>query len=88
MVALLSYFDGRALPLWPNGFVTLNAVVAVLATVATAGVGVPLSSGLGQLKWIRFRTRGGAPLADMEVFDDASRGPMGAVGLLARMRGG
>lgn len=88
MLVLLAHFNGRALPLWPTTFVTLNAVVAVLVTIAAAGVGIPLSNGLSQLKWIRMRTREGAPLADMDTFDTASRGAMGSFGLLVRGRGG
>ena len=86
IVAILAYYDGKPLPAWPF-FITINAVIAILATIATAAMGVPLSSGLGQLKWIRFK-QGRAPLADMEMFDEASRGPLGAMNLLLRARGG
>ncbi|KAK3395213.1 hypothetical protein B0H63DRAFT_386978 [Podospora didyma] len=86
IIAVLSYYDGKPLPSWPSSL-TINAVVAILATVATASMSVPLSSGLGQLKWIRFK-EGRAPLSDMELFDDASRGPYGALNLLLRARGG
>ncbi|KAK3332723.1 hypothetical protein B0T19DRAFT_482928 [Cercophora scortea] len=86
IIAVLAYYDQKPLPSWPYS-ITLNAVIAILATVATASMGVPLSSGLGQLKWIRFK-QGRAPLSDMEIFDDASRGVLGAVNLLFRARGG
>ncbi|KAB5571778.1 hypothetical protein GE09DRAFT_642249 [Coniochaeta sp. 2T2.1] len=88
MIVMLAHFDGRALPIWPSTFVTLNAVVAVLVTIAAAGVGIPLSNGLSQIKWIRVRAQGGAPLSDMDMFDNASRGAMGSFGLLMRGRGG
>ncbi|KAK3347215.1 hypothetical protein B0T25DRAFT_297102 [Lasiosphaeria hispida] len=86
IIAVLAFYDNKPLPSWPSS-ITLNAVIAVLATVATASMSVPLSSGLGQLKWIRFR-EGRAPLSDMEHFDDASRGALGAINLLFRARGG
>lgn len=86
IIAVLAYFDNKPLPSWPHA-ITLNAVIAILTTVANAAMAVPLSSGLGQLKWERFKT-GYAPLTDMEVLDDASRGTLGAINLLRKMRGG
>ena len=88
MIAILAHFNGRALPLWPSTFVTLNAVVAVLVTMTAAFVGIPLSNGLSQIKWIRVQAPGGAPLADMDMFDSASRGAMGSFGMLVKGRGG
>lgn len=86
IIAVLAYFDNKPLPSWPYK-ITLNAVIAILTTVANAAMAVPLSSGLGQLKWERFKM-GYAPLTDMEVLDDASRGTLGAFNLLRKMRGG
>lgn len=86
IIAVLATYDGQPLPSWPH-WITLNAVIAILATVATASMSVPLSGGLGQLKWIRFK-QGRAPLSDMEIYDDASRGAFGAVNMLVKARGG
>ncbi|KAK1781418.1 hypothetical protein QBC45DRAFT_57033 [Copromyces sp. CBS 386.78] len=86
IIAVLATYDGQPLPSWPH-WITLNAVIAILATVATASMSVPLSGGLGQLKWIRFK-QGRAPLSDMEIYDDASRGAFGAVNMLVQARGG
>lgn len=86
IIAVLATYDGQPLPSWPH-WITLNAVIAILATVATASMSVPLSGGLGQLKWIRFK-QGRAPLSDMEIYDDASRGAFGAVNMLVNARGG
>ncbi|KAH8776544.1 hypothetical protein F5883DRAFT_409960 [Diaporthe sp. PMI_573] len=86
IMALLARYEGKPLPSWPYE-ITLNALIAVLTTVANAAMTVPLSSGLGQLKWERMRN-GYAPLADMEVLDEASRGAWGAINMLRRLRGG
>ncbi|KUI58971.1 hypothetical protein VP1G_06274 [Cytospora mali] len=86
IIAVLAYFDNRPLPSWPYE-ITLNALIAILTTIANAAMAVPLSSGLGQLKWERVKT-GYAPLTDLEVLDDASRGALGALNLLRKMRGG
>lgn len=84
---VVARFDGEPLEVWPSRVITLNAVVAVLVTVGTAGMGVALASGMGQMKWVRFK-QGRAPLSDLEYFDEASRGAWGGLGLLFRMRGG
>ncbi|POS72857.1 hypothetical protein DHEL01_v208754 [Diaporthe helianthi] len=86
IVALLARYEGKPLPSWPYA-ITLNALIAVLTTVANAAMAVPLSSGLGQLKWERMKN-GYARLADMEVLDEASRGAWGAINMLLRFRGG
>ncbi|RYO90226.1 hypothetical protein DL766_009935 [Monosporascus sp. MC13-8B] len=86
ILGVLARFNGQALPEWPY-YITLNALIALLATVTTAAMGISLDNGLSQLKWIRFK-ESRAPLTDMEAFDDASRGIWGAARLLASARGG
>ncbi|ROV93641.1 hypothetical protein VMCG_08100 [Cytospora schulzeri] len=77
IIAILAYFDNKPLPSWPYK-ITLNALIAVLTTLANSAMAVPLSSGIGQLKWERFKT-GYAPLTDMEVLDEASRGAIAVI---------
>ncbi|KAF2756586.1 hypothetical protein EJ05DRAFT_487465 [Pseudovirgaria hyperparasitica] len=86
IIGVMSRFNGRALPEWPY-YITLNALIALLATIANATLSVSLSSGISQSKWIRFKTSD-APLSDMEVFDDASRGTWGSIVMLTTGRGG
>lgn len=86
IIGVLAAYDGRPLASW-KFHITINAVIALLATVATATMAVVLSSGISQLKWIHFKIRR-EPLSDMEVFDDASRGTWGALMMLFKLRGG
>jgi hypothetical protein len=86
IIGVVSHYNGRALPDWPHD-ITLNALIALLATFANATISVCLSSGISQAKWIRFK-KSAAPLSDMEVFDDASRGSWGSLRLLVTARGG
>ncbi|KAL9083806.1 MAG: hypothetical protein Q9165_008365 [Trypethelium subeluteriae] len=86
IIALLAHFDGQALPNWPYD-ITLNALIALMATIVNAGLALPLQSGLSQLKWIAFKSAR-RPLVDFETFDEASRGFWGAFKLLATARGG
>jgi len=60
-------------------------LVAVYFIVIKAAMVYVLSEGLGQLKWDWFgRAR---PLHHLKTYDDASRGPWGALTLLWRLRG-
>ncbi|ETS77791.1 hypothetical protein PFICI_09853 [Pestalotiopsis fici W106-1] len=86
IMGVLARFENRPLPDWPY-YITLNALIALLAAVALATMSVSLQNGISQLKWIRFK-ESRAPLADMETFDEASRGTWGALKLLATARGG
>ena len=86
IIGVLARFSDRPLPEWPLN-ITLNTLIALLATIANANLLPPIQSGLSQLKWVRFKNKR-APLSDMEAFDDASRGTLGAIKLLAKGRGG
>jgi hypothetical protein len=86
IIGVVAQYNGRALPDWPHD-ITLNALIALLATFANATISVCLSSGISQAKWIRFK-KSIAPLSDMESFDDASRGSWGSMKLLVTARGG
>lgn len=86
VIGILAWFDQRSLPTWPYA-ITLNALIALLATLTNASLALPISSAISQMKWVRYRT-GAWPLYDMEVFDEASRGTTGAAAMLFRRRGG
>jgi hypothetical protein len=86
IMGVLAKFNGHALPEWPY-YITLNALIALLAAVSAAAMNVSMQNSMSQLKWIRF-TESRTRLSDMEVFDEASRGTWGAVKLLFTARGG
>jgi hypothetical protein len=79
IAGVLAYFDGRAIPDWPLN-ITLSALIALLVTTANANLAAPIQSSMSQLKWVRFKTER-APLTDIELYDEASRGTFGAVKL-------
>ena len=83
---LLFTFDGHQAPDWPYG-ITLGALVSLLATIAIFFLTVPVTSGLGQIKWIWFRSEQ-HKIIDFEVIEEAGRGPMGSFMLLLKWRGG
>lgn len=76
---LLSRYDGHALASWPLP-ITLNTLVAFLVSICHAALLFPVLEGLGQLKWNWF-VRQDRSLADFQAYEDARRGPVGAVRL-------
>ncbi|OHW93480.1 hypothetical protein CSPAE12_07918 [Colletotrichum incanum] len=84
LAGVLSRFDGQPLPEWPLGL-TLNTLIAFLATLARAAFVIPVSESISQLKWLWYRQE--RPLKDFQDFDSASRGPWGSLQLLKTTRG-
>lgn len=75
--------DGQPLPQWPFK-ISINSLLSVYALVFKAAMGLILTSCIGQLQWRWFsETR---PLADMLLFDNATRGADGALGLIWRQK--
>ncbi|MCJ1415856.1 hypothetical protein MMC32_002190 [Xylographa parallela] len=81
IIIVLREFDSRPPPELPSG-VTLNAVVSLLSTVTKAPMLAVVSACIGNLKWRWFKKP--RALADFEAFDGASRGPYGAIRMIAR----
>ncbi|KAF5661368.1 hypothetical protein FCIRC_11847 [Fusarium circinatum] len=80
--AILAHYNHKPLPDWNNLMgVTLNTLLAVLATVLRATIAFIVFEVIAQLKWHwiseRFR-----PMQDMQRFDHASRGVYGSIKLL------
>ncbi len=67
---------------WWTFYVSLNATIATLATAAKAALLMGVSSCLGQEKWLYF-SRKSRRLQHLATIDEASRGPIGAVQMLA-----
>ena len=66
----------------------LNGILSILSTVAKASMLLAVSASISQFKWLRFRNSGKArSLQDIQVYDNASRGPWGALEMLFYSRG-
>ncbi|KFY10144.1 hypothetical protein V492_05157 [Pseudogymnoascus sp. VKM F-4246] len=83
-IIILAKYEGKPIYNWPYK-ITLNTVIAVLATVAQVSLMVPVTSSVSQLKWLWFNEKP-RPLVDFETIDSASRGPWGSLLLLGRLR--
>jgi len=82
VVVILICYDGMVFPYVP-GDISLNTIVAILSTISKSSLIFSVSSVLGQLKWDWYE-REPRGLSELETFDQASRGPLGAVKLLFR----
>ncbi|KAI4102758.1 MAG: hypothetical protein LQ339_004497 [Xanthoria mediterranea] len=82
LIAILRNRDDKTAP--RNGVVagvniTLNTVVAILATIGKATLLLAVSECISQLKWTWYMNK---RLEDLDVFDGASRGAWGGLELL------
>lgn len=81
---ILGYYNGRPLSDWQHPL-SFNTVLSILATVMKGSTMLATATALSQSKWTWYHTSK-RPLQDFRVFDDASRGPLGAAQLLVRLR--
>jgi hypothetical protein len=74
----------KSLSSW-NWLISPNALISILATVSKASLMLAVAACISQLKWLYFES---APhqMQTMQIFDDASRGPLGALELLMCLR--
>ncbi|KAJ9663840.1 hypothetical protein H2198_000600 [Neophaeococcomyces mojaviensis] len=82
-LSLFWKYNGTQLATW-SGSITLNTIVVALGICAKAALLFVISRAIGQLKWIQFSTLSKVRLYDFEIFDEASRGPLGAIRLVTR----
>lgn len=86
IVIMLSLYKNKAVAQLPAN-ITLNTMIAVLSTAARSALVYVVSALIGQLKWCWLR-RSNRRLQDVQAIDDASRGPLGAIGVLSTWVGG
>lgn len=90
IIALLIVYDGKPQESWPIKVLTINGLVALLATLCRTFFMVAISAALAQGKWNHLSGRNDASsfqLRDFSLFDDASKGPWGSAMLLWRFKG-
>ncbi|KAI0162646.1 hypothetical protein BJ166DRAFT_273711 [Pestalotiopsis sp. NC0098] len=80
IVLTLSLHDGNPLPRWPFS-ISINALISALSTISKSALLVAVTAAISQRKWARL-LKGNQRLYDLEVYDEASRGPWGSVSLL------
>ena len=92
IIVVLRHYDGRALSdlNLPNSL-TLNGIIAAIATVNRAALMVPVGSAMSQEAWLWFSSTnqvapGRGRFKDLSLSDDASRGAWGSLVFLLAAR--
>jgi hypothetical protein len=84
VIVVLKVYDGHAIPQLPLG-ITLNTTVSLIAAVSKTALLLVASTTMSQLKWLWIH-KSSRRLQDLQAFDEASRGPWGALTLLQHSR--
>lgn len=79
----LYHYQNRPSPRWPR-WMSLNTIVSIFVVALKTGVVLVLGEGIGQLKWSWF-AKSTRPLEHLQIWDSATRGPVGAGVLLKRL---
>ena len=85
LVTVLIVYDGRAVSALPK-CLSLNAIVSILGTISRTSLMFSITATLCQFKWLLFSGRA-RQLKDLQLYDDASRGPLGSSALLIAEKG-
>ncbi|KAJ5361611.1 hypothetical protein N7541_002455 [Penicillium brevicompactum] len=87
IVVVLQVYDQKTRPALHYG-ITLNAIVSILTTASKSALLFVVGECIGQLKWVWFyKGDERRKLGDMQLFDSASRGPMGSLIMTFQHRG-
>ncbi|KAF4456622.1 hypothetical protein F53441_1280 [Fusarium austroafricanum] len=83
MVAIFCSMSNKPYSEWPFS-ISLNTTIAILSTACTAAMMHNVSAFIGQLKWLHFK-QSAQSVYNVERFDEASRGPYGAILLIFKV---
>ncbi|CAG8213515.1 unnamed protein product [Penicillium salamii] len=85
-ITVLRVYEHKARPNLAYG-ITLNAIISILATGSKSSLLFVIGECIGQLKWVWFYKGKKKEHLDMQLFDSASRGPMGSLIVAFKHRG-
>ena len=83
VIGTLQPHQGKPLPQWPY-HISVNALISIYVLMLKAAILLVTAEGLGQLKWRRLQRD--RPLDEFVKYDQATRGPLGALRLLRKLR--
>jgi hypothetical protein len=83
IIITLRIMQDKPLSSW-HSIVSPNAVISTLATISKSSLMLAVAACISQLKWHYFQSVPHS-LQNIQVFDDASRGPLGALELVTRL---
>ncbi|KAL0941912.1 acid phosphatase protein [Colletotrichum truncatum] len=90
---IISQFDHERVPEWTarapfkkqRFHLSINSLLSILSVLGSTCAMIPVTKSLGQLKYLWFMEQD-RKLADLEVFDSASRGKLGSAKLIWKLR--
>lgn len=93
---VVDHYDNEPPPYWSatirvpgkkdvGAQLTINTLLAILAVIGSTCAMVPVTKGLGQLKYLWFMEQD-RKLADLDTFDSASRSKLGSAQLIWKLR--
>ncbi|CAG8395938.1 unnamed protein product [Penicillium salamii] len=65
---------------------SLNAIISILATGCKSSLALVIGEAICQLKWLHFKSANKSSLSGMQMFDAASRGPFGSLGIFIHQK--
>ncbi|KAF4878533.1 hypothetical protein CGCSCA1_v002263 [Colletotrichum siamense] len=87
-VVVLFHYDGKLQDSWTAQGLTLNGLIAILATLCRSALMVSIAACLAQSKWNSMSgCNGDYRLQDVAAFEAASRGVFGSLQVLGRFKG-
>lgn len=81
ILGLLSAYNNKVRPEMAYNL-SLNAIISILATGCKSSLVLVIGEAMCQLKWLHFKSTSKSQLFGMQVFDAASRGPLGSLRIL------
>lgn len=86
IIIILSVVHKRPLSTWRFP-IAPNALISIFVTISKASLMLSVAACISQMKWLYFK-HGTHRLDHLQLFDEASRGPLGALELLTGILGG
>ncbi|KAJ6001569.1 hypothetical protein N7499_002528 [Penicillium canescens] len=84
LIVVLQKYNGKGIPDWPFG-ITINSILSWITQILTACMLAVVGACVSQSKLLYFN-ESDRPLADVNIYDSASRGPLGSFVFLAERR--
>jgi hypothetical protein len=84
VIAILAGINNKPLSRW-TFIISLNATIAVFITAAKSTAILSVASCQSQCKWLHFK-KSARKVHELELFENASRGPWGSLLLLSLIR--
>lgn len=84
LIVILSRYDGKPTPAWKAGM-SINVLVALLSVIFRIFIMLPVEQSISQATWVALSKKP-RPLNEVIYYDSASRGPLGSILLIIRLR--